>query len=356
MPVNKVIHIDMDAFYASIEQRDHPEWRGRPIAVGGDPEGRGVVASASYEARKFGIRSAMSSAKAKRICPNLIFVKPRISYYVEISHQIRAIFYSVTSLVEPLSLDEAYLDVTTNFLNQPSASRVAIHLKERILNELGLTASAGVGPNKFIAKVASDLKKPDGLVVVPPEQVAQFVEKLSVEKLWGVGPATAKRLNEEGFWTAADIRKKTVQDMQKLLGSYGEFLYGLAHGIDSRSVEVERESKSCGSERTFERDVLDMNVLEEKLRALSQEVFDELEKIGRPGKTVTLKLRYSDFHTITRSKTSIRYLNQADAIFQNASHLLWTNTEAGERPVRLIGVSVSGLRKDDEPEQLSFPF
>lgn len=346
----------MDAFYASVEQRDYPQWRGRPLVVGGDPQSRGVVASASYEARKFGIKSAMSSALAQRICPQVIFVKPRISYYVEISRQIRAIFDSVTPLVEPLSLDEAYLDVTENYLNEPLASRVARYIKNRIYEELKLTASAGVGPNKFIAKIASDLNKPNGLVVIPPEMVASFVEMLPVERLWGVGPATMKKLHENGFWTTKDIREKTHGDLEALLGSYGVFLFNLAQGVDSRRVEVDRESKSCGSERTFERDILDLDLLESKLRKLIEEVVDELNRLGRPGKTVTIKLRYSDFHTITRSRTAGAYLKDIESIFRIASDLLRANTEAGEKPVRLIGISVSNLRKENEPEQLVFKF
>lgn len=346
----------MDAFYASVEQRDYPQWKGRPLIVGGDPQSRGVVASASYEARKFGIRSAMSSAQAQRLCPQVIFVKPRISYYAEISHQIRIIFDSVTPLVEPLSLDEAYLDVTENHLKEPIASRVARYIKVRIFEELGLTASAGVGPNKFIAKVASDLNKPNGLVVIPPDQVAAFVENLPVEKFWGVGPATMKKLHTNGFWTACDIRKKTEGDLVALLGSYGEFLFKLAHGVDSRKVEVERVPKSCGSERTFEKDIFDFDVLESKLWKLSQEIVDELNRLGRPGKTVTIKLRYSDFHTITRSRTAGVFLRDIESVFRIASDLLRENANRSEKAVRLIGISVSSLRNDNDSEQLEFDF
>lgn len=346
----------MDAFYASVEQRDNPEWKGCPLIVGGDPQSRAVVASASYEARRFGVRSAMSCAQARRLCPQAIFVRPRISHYLEVSRQIREIFYSVTRWVEPLSLDEAYLDVTENYLDEPFASRVARCVQERLFLELQLTASAGVGPNKFIAKVASDLKKPRGLVIVRPDQVMAFIEKLPIEKLWGVGPATAKKLHEHGYWTTADVRKRTEGELEALLGSYGKFIFGLAHGIDPRKVEIERESKSCGSERTFERDVLDVDVLELKLRALSKEIAEELNRLGRPGRTVTLKLRYSDFETITRSRTLGRYLRTGDSIFTVAFELLRINTEVGERAVRLIGVTVSGLLREDEPEQMVFDF
>lgn len=354
--MRKIIHVDMDAFYASIEQRDRPEWKGKPLVVGGDPEGRGVVASASYEARKFGVRSAMSSSQAKRLCPRAIFVYPDFTRYVEASRKIREIFLSVTPLVEPLSLDEAYLDVTENLLDEPLASRIARHIKDRIKTKLRLTASAGVGPNKFIAKVASDLKKPDGLVVIPPNHVAAFVEKLPVEKLWGVGPATTEKLHSAGLKTTADIRSKTEAQMVALLGSFGSFLHGLAHGEDSRPVEPEREPKSSGSERTFERDILDLWALESKLQELSEEVATELRKIGRPGRTVTLKLRYSDFETITRSKTITQFLDSPESIARIAIALLRGNTEAGSRPVRLIGVSVSGLRNENDPEQLYFQF
>jgi DNA polymerase-4 len=348
----KIIHVDMDAFYTSVEQRDHPELRGKPVIVGGSPERRGVVASASYEARKFGVRSAMSSAKAKRLCPRAIFVRPDIAKYRRVSEEIRAIFTSITSLVEPLSLDEAYLDVTENNLGEPLARNVARHIKDRIRKELNLTASAGVGPNKFIAKVASDLRKPDGLVVIPPERVSVFVEKLPVEKLWGVGPATAKRLHSLGLFTAGDIRRASVASLEKELGRFAHFLHALSRGEDDRKVDPNQESKSCGSETTFDHDFSDVWKLEEYLREMADDVAAELKDIERPGKTITLKLRYSDFKTITRSRTLPRRTDRAEVIADVAVDLLRESTDAGRRPARLIGVTVSGLYDPHEPEQL----
>lgn len=342
----------MDAFYASVEQRDQPRLRGKPIIVGGDPRGRGVVCSASYEARKFGVRSAMSCAKAARLCPQAIFVSPNFSRYSKVSREIREIFLSVTPWVEPLSLDEAYLDVTENLLKEPLARSLAIHIRERIKRELHLTASAGVGPNKFIAKVASDLRKPDGLVVIPPEKVHEFVEKLPVEKLWGVGPKTTKRLHELGLWTTADIRSRSREELERLIGPFGAFIHELAHGRDHRTVEIEREPKSCGSETTFDRDILDLQILSGHLRELAEELDRELKKMARPGRTIILKLRYKDFKTITRSRTLPRFTDDANQIHSVALALLQESTDAGAVPVRLVGISVSGLRSENEPEQL----
>ncbi|MCM2279709.1 MAG: DNA polymerase IV [Oligoflexia bacterium] len=352
----KIIHVDMDAFFASVEQRDRPELRGKPVVVGGSPEKRGVVAAASYEARRFGVRSAMSAAKARRLCPQAVFLPPDFRKYSEVSRQIREIFLSVTPLVEPLSLDEAYLDVTENLLNEPLARKVAEYVKREIRTKTGLSASAGVAPNKFVAKVASDFRKPDGLVVVPPEKVLAFVEKLPVGKLWGVGPVTEKKLQSMGIWTAAEIRKRPVAELEQVLGSFGAFLYRLAFGEDDRPVESERESKSCGAERTFERDLVELTELVEILRSLVSEVADWLKDSGRPGRTVTLKLRYSDFKTITRSKTMPVATDDPARILEVAERLLREGTEAGHRPARLIGVSVSGLRGEEEPEQLWLQF
>ncbi len=346
----------MDAFYASVEQRDRPELRGRPVVVGGDPHGRGVVASASYEARRFGIRSAMSSAQAYRLCPKAEFVYPDFSRYREASDKIHAIFQEFSDLVEPLSLDEAYLDVTENKLGEKLASRIAALIKERIRAETGLTASAGVGPNKFIAKIASDMRKPDGLVVVSPDRVAQFVEKLPVEKLWGVGPATARTLHGLGIFTTADIRRTPLAELERELGKYAAFLHGLAHGQDDRPVDPGGEAKSRGSETTFERDVLDTHALEDSLREQAEEVAASLREMVRPGKTITLKVRYADFRTITRSKTLPIPTDDAALIARVASELLLSATDAGRVPVRLIGVSVSGLLDPEEPEQLWLAF
>jgi DNA polymerase-4 len=351
-PQKKIIHIDMDAFYASVEQRDRPELRGRPVIVGGDPASRGVVASCSYEARKFGIRSAMASAKAHRLCPRAVFVRPDIAKYRAVGQQIREIFRSVTPLVEPLSIDEAYLDVTENLLHEPLARVLAVHIKDRIQKELGLTASAGVGPNKFVAKVASDLRKPNGLVIVPPEKVLAFVEKLPVEKLWGVGPATAKILHEMGLMTAADIRRRELPELERRLGKFGRFLYRLSYGEDDRVVETDWESKSTGTETTFDRDVLDVQVLMDTLEEQAGDIARDLRKIERRARTITLKLRYDDFKTVTRSRTLPKYTDDEAWISRTVRELLTESTEAGRRAARLIGVTATNLIHPDGPEQL----
>ena len=342
----------MDAFFTSVEQRDRPELRGRPVVVGGSPQSRGVVAGASYEARRYGIRSAMSCAKAYRLCPETVFVRPDFQKYLKVSKEIREIFHQVTDLVEPLSLDEAFLDVTTNKMNEPLASKLARWIKDEIKSKTRLTASAGAGSNKFLAKIASDLKKPDGLVVIPPEKALDFIATLPVEKLWSVGPATAKRLHELGIFSAGDIRKWDVKSIAGALGKHGVFLHQLAHGIDDREVDPSQESKSCGSETTFEKDILDLHELKLFIEELAGDVARELKKMGRPGRTITLKLRYKDFKTITRSKTLDRFTDDVKVITRTASTLLMENTEAGSIPARLIGISVSSLRNDNEPEQL----
>lgn len=356
----KIIHIDMDAYYASVEQRDRPELRSVPVVVGGDPASRAVVCSASYLARQFGIRSAMSCAKAQRLCPHAVFLPPRIGHYAEISRQIRAIFLSATPLVEPLSLDEAYLDVTENLLGEPSATRIAVHLKERIRAELQLTASAGVGPNKFIAKVASDLKKPDGLVVVPPHRVDEFVARLSIDKLWGVGPVTAKRLTTAGFHTTADLRAAPLADVVAVVGSFARFLVDLAHGRDDRPVSGHHERKSVGTETTLAQDSLDVPELSRLIADLADEVAADLRRIGKPARTLTLKVKYADFTSITRSRTFPAATDDPQQLIPAALDLLKTTTEVGRRAIRLLGVSASGLGAEiKEPKltrQLQLPF
>ncbi len=343
--MRKIIHVDMDAFYASVEQRDQPELRGKPVVVGGSPEGRGVVAAASYEARKFGIHSAMPCARAKRLCPHASFVWPNFEKYVAVSREIRAIFAEATDLIEPLSLDEAFLDVTTNKLGEPLAGKVARFLKDRIKESTQLTASAGVGPNKLIAKLASDWQKPDGLVIIPPEKVEEFLRPLSVQKLWGVGPKTAERLAEIGIRTVEDVRRTSVDQLESLLGKYGPYLRELAYGRDDREVEPHRIAKSHGSETTFDRDTIDRAYIESLIDQLSEQVS------GTPGRTVTLKIRYDDFTTITRSKTTKSPTGDARRIATIAKQLL-EQTAAGVRPIRLVGVSIGGLVQDGEPLQL----
>jgi DNA polymerase-4 len=348
----KIIHVDMDAFYASVEQRDRPELKGRPVVVGGSPDGRGVVASASYEARKFGIRSAMSAAKAYRMCPHAVFVYPDFSRYKEASNKIHVVFEEVTDKIEPLSLDEAFLDVTVNKMNEPLARKVAAHIKARIRETTGLTASAGVAPNKFIAKLACELRKPDGLVVVPPEKVLTFVDKLPIEKFWGVGPATAKTLHEMGYYTAADLRRKSSAEVERALGKFGAFIHRLAHGEDDRDVDTDSETKSSGTETTFEKDVLDTDFLGDTLDDQAEDIAKHLRKIERRAKTVTLKVRYKDFKTITRSRTLWHFTDDPSLIASTAKQLLLESTDAGRVAIRLIGISASSLIRPDEPEQL----
>ena len=348
MGIRKIIHIDMDAFYASVEQRDNPELKGKPVVVGGRPEGRGVVASASYEARRAGVRSAMSARKAAQLCPQAIFVRPTFSKYKEASRQIHQIFRSATDQVEPLSLDEAYLDVTENHWGEPSATQVAARLRSRVLEEVGLTASAGVAPNKFLAKLASDLHKPNALVVIPPSQVDAFVEKLDVEKLWGVGPSTARKLHALGLPTTRELRRCPPQLMNHYFGRFGIFLLGLSRGEDPRPVRTDREPKSRGAETTFAQDTIDISQLRNTLTDLASRVAASLKRTGRKGQTVTLKLRYRDFTTITRSRTLPQSFEDRDSITQTAFALL-EGTEAGRRPVRLIGVSVSHFSNEVSP-------
>lgn len=351
----KIIHVDMDAFYASVEQRDNPELRGRPVVVGGTPDGRGVVAAASYEARRFGIHSALPSSQAVRLCPEAVFVRPRIDRYREVSRQIFGIFREITPLVEGLSLDEAYLDVTTNTLGLPLARDVARIIKGRIRQETGLTASAGVGPSKLIAKIASDLRKPDGLVVVGPAQVADFMAKLPLTKLWGVGPTTAKRLREMGLVTCRDVRGVEVAILEGLLGDFGTHIHRLSYGDDTRAVQPHRDPKSRGAERTFQADVHDVEHLVRVVGEQACTVAASLSKMERSARRVTLKVRYSDFTTITRSRTLPSGTSDPSRIRAVALELLESGTDAGARPVRLIGVSAGALVDGSKPEQLKLP-
>jgi DNA polymerase IV len=332
-----IIHVDMDAFYASVEQRDRPELRGRPVVVGGRPEGRGVVAAASYEARRFGVRSAMPCARAARLCPEAVFVRPDFSKYTAVSRAIRRLFLEVTDLVEPLSLDEAFLDVSERV---EAPERIARQLKRRIRDETRLTASAGVGPNKFVAKLASDLDKPDGLVVVREVEVSALIAELSVRRLWGVGPKTAQRLEEAGLKTIADVRARG-EGMVQLFGRHGAALLELAHGRDDRPVVPDRPPKSRGAERTFPQDLRRRDEIEAVLRGLAKEVSQALAKRSLEGRTVVLKVRYANFQTVTRSRTRAHVFDEGE-ITRVALRLL-DETDAGRRSVRLLGVSVSGL-------------
>jgi DNA polymerase-4 len=357
MPLRRILHVDMDAFYASVEQRDKPELRGRPVAVGGSPAQRGVVAAASYEARAFGVRSAIPMARAVRLCPSLAIVPPDFRKYRAASDAVFEIFRSVTPLVEPLSLDEAYLDVTENAWGETLGREVAIRVKAEIRKATSLTASAGVAPNKFLAKIASAWKKPDGLTVIAPERVEQFLQKLPVDALWGVGPVTAARLRERGIERLVDVRTADAAILHDAVGSLAEWLRQLANGDDDRPVEPEWAPKSAGSENTFSEDIVDLNRVREEIDEMARDAAAWLERKNWLCRTVTIKVRYSDFTTITRSHTDTPATRDPDAIAGRAVRLL-DKTEAGDRPIRLLGVSVHNLIDPSEPldEDPRLPF
>jgi DNA polymerase IV len=340
--VRKIIHLDMDAFYASVEQRDDPSLRGKPVAVGGSPQGRGVVAACSYEARKFGVRSAMPMARALRLCPSLEIVRPDFAKYRAVSQQVMAILRSVTPLVEPLSLDEAYLDVTGNSLGEPFAMEVAKHLKRRIREETGLTASAGVAPNKFLAKIASGWAKPDGLTVIAPERMEAFLAQLPVEALWGVGPVTAKKLRAIGIEKLVDVRSADEARLRKAVGSLADWLRRLAHGDDPREVKPDRPWKSVSCEDTYPEDLTELREMRAEIARLAKRTAASLQKKGLVARTVTIKVRYADFTTVTRSHTEAPATRDETRIAERA-RLLLDRTQAGARAVRLLGVGVHGL-------------
>ena len=349
--MRKIIHIDMDAFYASIEQRDCPELRGRPIAVGHDGP-RGVVATASYEARRYGVHSAMSSLRARRLCPDLIFVATRMEVYKSISRQIQAIFHDYTNLVEPLSLDEAFLDVS----HMPSATLVAREIKARIREETGLTASAGVSVNKMLAKIASDYRKPDGLFVIPPKAVSAFVEGLPIEKFFGIGEVTARKMHRLGIRTGADLRQWSEADLVCYFGKPGRSYYEYARGMDRREVVPDRIRKSLGAETTFAEDVADRNELLEKLTVVHREVWRRLEQRSFEGKTVVLKLKYDDFRQITRSRTLPVPVRGPELLWETAVELL-NQVDFEGRKVRLLGLTVANtLKPAPADRQLCFDF
>ncbi len=346
----------MDAFFASVEQRDDPLLRGRPVVVGGDPRGRGVVAACSYEARAFGIHSAMPAARAARLCREAVFVRPDFKRYSECSRRLHDILRHYTTLVEPLSLDEAYLDVTTERGGHESATAVAREIRARIRDELGLTASAGVAPVKFVAKLASDFRKPDGLTVVRPGEVGRFIEPLPVSHLWGVGPATERRLRKLKITTVGALAAFPRERLLATLGvALGTHLHMLAHGNDDRPVVPDRVAKQRGAERTFPVDVTERSEMDEILATLAKETAQELMREGRPGRRVTIKVRYPDFTTVSRSRTLFDPTDDSEQITQTAQALL-RRTRAGELPVRLLGVSVGNLVEAGEPVQLALPF
>jgi DNA polymerase-4 len=338
----KIIHIDMDAFYASVEQRDDPALRGKPVAVGGRPESRGVVAAASYEAREFGVRSAMPMARALRLCPALVVVRPDFARYRAVSQQVMEILREATPLVEPLALDEAYLDVTENLWREPLAVEVAKRLKARIRGELSLSASAGVAPNKFLAKIASGWRKPDGLTVIAPERVERFLAGLPVEALWGVGPVTAKKLRAIGVERLVDVRDMPEERLARALGSLASWLKRLSRGEDPRPVVPQRPWKSLSGETTYPRDLEDVGEMRAEIERLARRLAASLERKGLVARTVTIKVRYADFSTVTRSHTADAATRDAGEICARALALLG-RTDAGRRPVRLLGVGAHGL-------------
>lgn len=350
----KIIHIDMDAFYASVEQRDDPDLRGKPVAVGGSRE-RGVVAAASYEARKFGVRSAMPSVTAKRQCPDLIFVKPRFEVYKAVSQQIRDIFAEHTPFIEPLSLDEAYLDVTENLQNIPLARDVALAIRAKIKQETGLNASAGISYNKFLAKLASDHRKPNGQYVITPEMGPGFVEALPVGKFHGIGPATSAKMNSLGLRTGLDIRNQSQEFLQANFGKAGSYFYWISRGVDNREVRADRIRKSVGAENTFPTDLSEFDAMVAELRPLVDKVWRHCEDKGTLGRTVTLKMKFNDFEIITRSR-SVPAAVSSRSDLEHLSIALLQNEMPVPKPVRLLGVSLSALQGElqDEP-QLGLP-
>lgn len=355
-PYRKIIHIDMDAFYASVEQLDNPELKGKPIAVGGS-EIRGVVSAASYEARKFGVRSAISGVKAKSLCPNLIFVKPRFDRYTEISKKIRKIFHEYTDLVEPLSLDEAYLDVTQNKKGNPSATLLAQEIRKRIFQETGLTASAGISVNKFVAKIASDYHKPNGQKTVNPDEVEEFLENLDIKKFYGIGKVTAEKMYQLGIFTGRDLKSKSEEYLEKHFNKSGLAYYNLVRGIHNSPVKPFRSAKSVAAEHTFAQNLTSEIFMEEKLQTIAAELENRLKKHNISGKTVTLKIKYSNFTTQTRSKTLPYFIADKSLLFETVKELLYQDRL--KESVRLLGISLSSLNTEVKKTvvvQLRFEF
>jgi DNA polymerase-4 len=350
----KIIHVDMDAFYASVEQRDNPDLRGKPVAVGGSQE-RGVVAAASYEARKFGVRSAMPSVTAKRQCPDLIFVKPRFEVYKAVSQQIREIFAEHTPIIEPLSLDEAYLDVTENLQGIPLARDVAFAIRAKIKEVTGLNASAGISYNKFLAKLASDHRKPNGQYVITPEMGPAFVEALPVGKFHGIGPATSAKMNALGLNTGLDMRNQSLDFMQANFGKAGAYYYWISRGVDSREVRANRVRKSVGAENTFSTDLTEFDAMVAELQPLIDKVWRHCEDKGARSRTVTLKVKFNDFEIITRSKSVPTVVSSRSELERFSVGLLRSEMPV-PKPVRLLGISLSSLHGEFQAEpQLGLP-
>lgn len=361
MKQRKIIHIDMDSFYASVEILDNPDLRGKAIAVGGS-EARGVISTASYEARKFGVKSAMSGALAKKLCPHLIFVKPRFERYKEISKIIRSIFLEYTDLVEPLSLDEAYLDVTQNKKDIKSATKIALEIRNKIFEKTGLTASAGISVNKFVAKVASDINKPNGQLTVNPKEVEFFLEELDIKKFYGIGKMTAEKMYKLGIFTGKDLKNKSLEFLEQHFGKSGTHYYYIVRGIHNSEVKPDRTVKSVGAERTFEENLSSEIYLIERLESITQELEKRLKKNKLAGKTITLKIKYSNFEQTTRSKTLLYFIATKELILETAKELLYQDKLKDS--VRLIGVTLSSLNNEEKKEikkkpeviQLKLPF
>lgn len=351
IPIRKIVHVDMDAFYASVEQLDNPELRSKPVAVGGDRE-RGVVAAASYEARKYGVRSAMSSQKAKQLCPQLIFVPPRFDRYKAISQKIRDIFYEYTDLVEPLSLDEAFLDVTENKKNNTSATIIAKEIRQKIKHDLGLNASAGISINKFTAKIASDINKPNGQKTINPEEVIPFLEDLPIEKFFGVGKVTAKKMHELLIYKGRDLKQQTLGYLVLKFGKQGTHFYNIVRGIQHNEVKPNRIRKSVAAENTFSKDISSENHMLEKLNTIANELQIRMSKNKVKGRTITLKIKYSDFTTQTRSKTLANYVMHKEDFFETIKVLL--DQEPVKQPVRLLGITITNLDTQEELKSVDY--
>jgi len=347
--VRKIIHIDMDAFFASVEQLDNPELRGKPVAVGGSGE-RSVVAAASYEARKFGVKSAMPSVIAKRLCPDLIFVKHNFERYNEVSSSVMEIFKEYTDLIEPLSIDEAFLDVTDDKQKIGSATLIAKKIRSDIKQKTGLTASAGISVNKFLAKIASDINKPDGLFVIRPEDAEKFIEELPVEKFYGIGKVTAAKMHQLGIHKGSDLKKWDLVSLVRNFGKAGVFFYDIVRGNDERPVEPDQERKSVGTELTYEKDLTTSFEIIAELYKIEKELMERLEHAGTSGRTITVKIKFADFRQLTRSKTLQHYIVDFDTLHKEVTTIRKTIKLENER-IRLMGVSISNLETDDDEDR-----
>ena len=352
LPTRKIIHVDMDAFYASVEELDNPELIGKPLAVGGGGK-RGVISAANYEARKYGVRSAMAGALAVKLCPHLTFVKPRYERYTELSKIIRSVFYEYTDLVEPLSLDEAYLDVTENKKGNPSATLIAQDIRTRIKEKTGLNASAGISINKFIAKVASDINKPNGQKTINPEEVLEFLEGLDVKKFYGVGKVMKEKMYRLGIYTGSDLKSKSLEFLESHFGKSGGHYYKIVRGIQHSKVTPDGKRKSLAAERTFNENISSEVFMLERLEDIAGEVERRLQKSKVAGKTITLKIKYSDFTLQTRSKTLGLYISSKELILETVKDLLFQ--EGMKNSVRLLGISISNLNNEDKKKEANLP-